>query len=293
MLCCAVGALALFTAPAHAQTRWLAPPDTQWYVDGTNGNDANDGRSPATAVQTLQRCADTVQYLVDLSLFGLNQLAPTCNVLPGVYTDYNQYDLGVIQSYGTLLGATLLRFSGDCSNPTSAIIQARTDGSNLPAVFVKDRGTIGLRCLQVNGPVLVQQTGLLDIMASVTIGPSPSLIWGQLHADNGGHIIVAHKPTVTGGGLCLLCATSNSTIQVYGGAGATFATAGVTYAAATAYADNASTIVIQPGSYFDGPGAPSVNGVRFLQRKRGGIDTLGVDPNVVFPGSIPGDNPGS
>src|SRR5262249_50732621 len=102
-----------------------------------------------------------------------------------------------------------------------------------------------------------------------------------------------HKLTVTAGGLCLLCATGNSTIQVFPGTGASFATSGVTYISATAYADNASTIVVQPGAYFDGPGAASVNGMRFIQRKRGAIDPLGVDPNLLFPGSVPGDSPGS
>ncbi|HKE01800.1 MAG TPA: right-handed parallel beta-helix repeat-containing protein [Planctomycetota bacterium] len=76
--------VALLAAPSVARAQvlgpWHAAPAQVRFVDAVNGNDANNGLTPATAWQTVTFALSTTQFFVDAGI------AVTYNLAPGTYS---------------------------------------------------------------------------------------------------------------------------------------------------------------------------------------------------------------
>jgi hypothetical protein len=117
--------------------------DTTIYVNPTTGNDANNGRTPGTAVQTIQRGIDIAYSLDWEGHNGTIQLADGTynNTVAGSWT-------GIFNGEPTGMKPNSLTLLGNPANPQNVVINA-TNANGLIAVA---------GAIQVNG-VTVHATG--------------------------------------------------------------------------------------------------------------------------------------
>lgn len=164
--------------------RTLLTQPTNFYVNGSTGNDANNGLTPSTAWHTLQRSYDILTLNYD---FG--GLTHTVNVSDSSYTFLNLFTSWV--------GGGNLQYIGNVSTPANVIIDS---GANPAAVFVLaaligNLSFSGFKFTSTSGVGFLNQAA-----AKVTLGSFDCGACGLYHIDVAefGQIIISTSYNISG-----------------------------------------------------------------------------------------------
>ena len=277
-----VVAVALLILPwdQEAFARTLVPSTGQtYYVCASEGDDNNDGLTPATCWATRQHAWVFVQQNLDFGGCPFGSNCVTVQLLDGTYVDET------MQGVGSLTGqsfAAAMSFRGNCDNPSKVVI--KTPGT---AWTADDKAMYALRCMHITtskaGSVLVgsQHGGSLIVLAGgivlsggVETGP---MLLAQLSAG----IIIGGDVTVMGGGAAFEAAGTGGTVVCLNSCPVSFGEA-VNFASGFAVASDLG-IIKTTGMSFSGIAV----GRKFSVSNNAVIDTGGAGANSL-PGSMPG-----
>lgn len=251
--------------------RWRLPGNATLFVDGTNGNDANDGMAAGTgnAFATIARATSVIQQYVDL-----NFLTCTVQVASGTYT-------AQISVSTPFTGSGFVSYLGDTTTPANVTISTTSadavalsgSGVRVSIGGFKFQTTTSGHGIHVTSGALCFITGKCEFGACVN---------GHITAGMGGNIqSYSIAFTVSGGASAHLMAESYGGIIVMGGCTRTLSGTPA-FSLATAYC--ASGYIQDSGGTFGGTGA---TGQRYNVSSNGIIQTFGGGATY-FPGSIAG-----
>jgi hypothetical protein len=153
--------------------------DTNYYVSGAIGNDANDGLTSGTAWKTLQHADDTIANTIDLNGFGC-----TINVAVGTYVGVANINGYYSSSASNILHSTLgliVKYIGDPVTPTNVVITPAIAPDGTHCGYFREGDPLreidsswnGFNFTGTMGSVILNETGSIVTMAD----PSGSGGW--------------------------------------------------------------------------------------------------------------------
>lgn len=261
-------------------TKWWAsviqPVLTQnlnLYVNGSTGNDSNNGLTTGTAFATIQKAVSKVQSL------NLNGFTATINVADGSYA-------GPV-ALGTLTGGTATIVGNPGAPQNCSVVSAAGSG------FILSAGRWNINGFRINAqsasgtdPGAGVYSGASGANASVQNLYFVGCAGGHLYASNGGGITIVGRVSFAGNAPASLLASVGGTITLNPAAGPILAVPAA-YTVSTAFsAANDLGSIWGHWSSIDA-GGQTVTGQKYVAANNGVIDTLGSGINY-YPGNTAG-----
>lgn len=250
--------------------RWRIPGNLSFFVDATNGNNANDCLAPTTGA-----CATIMgAYAKVFNDVDQNGFTASINVADGTYNEQ-------VQIFGNPVGHHLTVIIGDTTTPANVIINAP---ANDVAVYVKDYGALAISGVTVTGGTgtigfEAEQFGIMDLSSD----GCGSLASGRcMSVDNTGVININGDVAIT--------ADTNFPLIMQNGGLINFAGT-ITLPAArafntTCWADVASRLN-DSGGHFTGAGVSGTTGTRYNVTTNSVFNSNGGGANFC-PGNVAG-----
>lgn len=253
----------------YQEVRRRLTGNTSFYVNGSTGNDNNDGLSSGSAWATLTKVASYLSTQVDLNGFTV-----TVNVANGTYTA------------GFSLGSMLpgqsspnqVKLIGNNANPISCFVNVATGA----AFQAGGGGGFSVEGFQVAGPSPIAGAGLYAASGGVILFQNIFFnVAGvaQLFAEVGGFLRTSGGYTINNSAPSHIKAQDGGVVSIVG---VNISVVG-TPAFPTAFAYSYTGVINAPASLYSG----GATGPRYYVDMNGAIKTNGAGANF-FPGSIAG-----
>lgn len=243
------------------------------YVNGSTGNDNNNGLSPATAVATIQAAVNRAfQY-------PPSQYQITIHVADGTYARWNTPSWS---------GSRII-IDGNAGSPSSVVIN-NPSGINVHCCLVQGLNEVQVKNVKVqnggtqgSGGLVAVNGGILKTQNTI----SGSIADGTVFQGfGGGQVLIEGSHQFSGNCFAALGANFGGIIQIANSGSVAF-TITTPISVASAFAQ----VTQQGGIYFNAPSATfsgaAVTGVRYTAGLNGVISTNGGGANF-FPGSVAG-----